>query len=101
MSFANLRLADTNDDYVGLWQIVSRVSKQDKSPSEEEIRAQALKALRSLLKNGLVIGDLKADGGFEQWPVQDTEAVISQVEMKWNELGHAPDIGDICWLNKI
>src|SRR5258706_1984335 len=86
-------LVDADDDSLGLWQIVSRVAGQSKSLSEEGIRDQAFKVIRSLLKHGLVAGDLKSDGSFERWLVDDAD-VINKIEMRWNELGRAPEIGD-------
>ena len=93
-------VADAHEDYIGLWQIVSHVSQQDKIKGDEVIRAESLRVLRLLLKRGLVVGELKAGGGFDPWPVQDVEAVVDRVEMKWKRLGHTPDIGDICWLSE-
>lgn len=91
--------AESTHDYVGLWQVVRRVSKADDKTSEETIRHETLEMVRALLHRGLVVGRLTREGGFEPWINQDPNVVLEQIDAKWRALGRRPDIDDICWLN--
>jgi hypothetical protein len=91
-------LTESLEDYVGLWEIVHKVSKVQSD--EVVIRAESLRVARILLEKGLIAGKLRRGGGFEPWPIQESDAVMRRIEMEWEKLGHLPGIDDICWFNR-
>lgn len=94
-------LLDAQDDYVGLWQIVARLSNISAPPSGDYLRQSTLLIVAQLLDHGVVAGQLIAGGGFEQWMAQDSISVLKRIEREWKELGGKPEIGDICWFNLV
>jgi len=99
-------LVEGLDDYVGLWQVASRVRESlRESPTTDSVRQRVLKHLRPLLERGfLEAGNLAGDGGFVPWEGQGREALDS-IGRAWTRLGRDPNIGygpdpsdaDSCW----
>lgn len=86
---------ESQDDYIGLWQIVSRA--RDHSDSEKHKRDIAFGIIRLLLGRGLHVGNLVKTGGFASWNEQDPDFVIGRIGREWDQLGHDPTIDDIAW----
>ncbi len=96
---ADSLVSESEHDYVGVWQLVRRVSKVCDQSSEEAIRGMTLELVRRLLRRGFVAGRLAHEGGFEPWSNQNPDAVLERIDAEWSALGHRPGIDDICWLN--
>ena len=93
-------VADASEDYMGLWQIVRRVSLRLGSEDAAAVRTETLVVARKLLQHGLLVGDLANSGGFNAWTNQAPDVVVSRIEAEWGVLGRLPDIGDICWFDR-
>ena len=88
-------LAESNEDFVGLWLLVRRMREEFLDRSH--IRDLVLSALEVLLSEyGLLIGDFKQDE-FLPWRCTPSEAV-NRVDTEWQSLGRDPDVGEIAWL---
>ncbi len=96
-------LADCAYDDMGLWVVVSYVSddafSDDSMP--EWVRQKTLEVIRFLLQKGLIeAGNFEHEdsGGYRFQPMLlPVDKVINYIEREWDELGRAPNIGDICW----
>ena len=91
--------AEAKRDYVGLWQIVSRLSRFEDPPTGLLLQRNVLFIVARLLERGLEPGQLATAGGFERWTNEGSTDVLERIANEWKELSHAPGIGDICWFN--
>jgi len=87
-------------DYVGLWEIVGRLSRVHPSASTEVLLNETLEIARRLLDRGMVAGHLAENGGFEAWIGLSPDAVVRRIKAEWEVLGRPPSISDICWFNR-
>jgi hypothetical protein len=84
-------------DYVGLWQIASRVREDLRLSDSKEVRQQALIVVRQLVQRGLRPGDY-LNTGFDVWVEKDPDAIISRIKKEWNAGDGDPTLADpICW----
>ena len=82
------------EDYVGLWEIVGRASKD---MGLAEPRQSVPVIVENLLRRGdVVAGKFKA-GRFEAWNIT-SEEVLKRIDEAWSLLGRPPNIADdVCW----
>jgi hypothetical protein len=109
-------LKSGDGDWVGLWELVHAAEALMPNASDDEKRHFALAGLERVLDLGYAeIGDLRSPDdwvrtvqgvirrqhlprpSFEPWHLSNRE-VVARVESEWIATGHAPNIGDICWL---
>ena len=89
------------DDYVGLWQISTRVRRefQKLNLSSEQVKTLSLEVVRLIVDRGLLPGDyLKT--GFHIWDERDAASIIARIDREW-DVGHGdPNLADpICWFD--
>lgn len=85
-------------DHVGLWEIVDAVRADLGSTNASEIRALALRLVRSLVsERGMQVGYPAPDGRhFVSWDLPLDQA-MSRIEKEWSALGREPNIGEVAW----
>jgi hypothetical protein len=88
-------LAECQEDYVGLWVIVSDLEDEAPSCRPEERREMVLDIARRLLEAGMVAGQFSGEA-FEVWPLAPDQA-IERIRDAWDKLGRNPTLGEICW----
>jgi len=88
------------DDWIGLWRFARDTRDENPEATGDEIRERAMGRVRRLLVGGLMRpGKLEQDRcGFSEWGLS-TEDAINRIERAWHELGHDPNIADICWFS--
>ena len=87
-------------DYVGLWQICSKVKKEFHPEDPVQLKNIVLQTVREMLASGLVAVDLASSGsGCTPWKEQMADAVIRRISTEWDSLGRDPSVGDIVWFN--
>ncbi len=92
-------LVEGLDDYVGLWEVAWILRRNGQHSSPQEIRERSLEALGPLLHAGYIKpGKLEADGGFLEWQLGPVES-LKRIDSEWIELGHDPNICQICWFS--
>ncbi len=90
-----IRHADA--DYVGLWQIASRIRLDLELDDGKRVEQQTLIVVRQLVDRGLLPGDY-FKSGFNFWNEDDTEAIVARIKKEW-DFGHGdPTLANpICW----
>lgn len=92
-------LKEAEVDYVGLWQIASRVRWDFKllDLSDEQVKALSLEVVRLIVGGGLLPGDyLKT--GFHFWYERDIDSIIARIDREWVSAKSIPNLADpICW----
>ncbi len=94
-------LVEGVDDYIGLWQIPSRVRFHLNVQEFGEVKEASIELMRQLVvrERLLVAGELAEEGGFKPWSLAPEE-VIEYIEQLWSELGRDPNLGDdIPWFD--
>ncbi len=92
-------LVEGLEDYVGLWEWVSRVKWANPDLPDEDLRSEVLDLLRGVLEGGYMrAGQLADQGGFLEWDLTPADAMAS-IEREWTALGREPTIADICWFD--
>ncbi len=87
------------DDYLGLWIVISTVKDVLPHASEEEIKDATLLTVRILLEDSRVMcGEAIEGGGFELWHVGSNSA-LDRIDAAWRTLGREPTIGEVVWFN--
>ncbi|ADO75226.1 SMI1/KNR4 family protein [Stigmatella aurantiaca] len=82
---------------VGLWWIADDVRQLRPEASENEVRAETLRALRPLLNQGLFrAANLLPGGSYQLWE-GSVEEQLMRIDTEWATLGRPPDIGGIVW----
>lgn len=88
-------------DYVGLWQIASRVRWDFKSSNlnDEQVKTLSLEVVRLLVNRGLLPGDyLKT--GFHFWDERGAGPIIARIDKEWDMERGDPNLADpICWFS--
>jgi hypothetical protein len=90
-------LKESEEDYVGLWQVVG--AARDREATIASVEGEVLDMVRALLANGLLVGNLTREGGFTPWADQHPDAVTGRIHAEWQALGKDPSIDDICWFH--
>ncbi len=84
-------------DYVGLWQIASRIRSDFSLESNMKLHKKTIKVVRYLLNRGLLPGDY-IKHGFEFWVQKDADSIIARIDSKWALLVGDPSLAEpICW----
>lgn len=91
---------EAKSDYVGLWQICTRVRKEFNPQSPYKIKNIVLHTIREMLASGLVAVDLASSGsGCTPWKEKRVEKIIHRISSEWDSLGRDPSVGDIVWFD--
>jgi hypothetical protein len=84
-------------DYVGLWQIASRVREDLGLHDNHEAREKTLLVVRRLLGRGLHPGDY-FKSGFDFWNEDDADSIIARIDREWDPVCGDPTLANpICW----
>lgn len=91
-------LDECEDDYVGLWSVLSEVQGALGDVHAAELKAVTLELLRFLLSRGLVVAGFPAQNGrdFNPWMLSAGET-INKIAKAWDKLGRDPSGGEIVW----
>jgi hypothetical protein len=88
---------DAADDYVGLWQITTRVRREFGQLTNQQVKQHSLSVVRRIIEGGLRPGDYFATG-FHFWKENNIEAIIARIEEEWEvERGDPTLANPICW----
>ncbi len=86
------------EDYVGLWQIGRSLGdEQISGAGRTELIVQV--ATHLLADETVRLGQFK-EGVFEPWP-GDATVQLERLRNELQQLGHAPDIGEIGWFHDL
>jgi hypothetical protein len=95
-SIADNFYQELHEDYVGLWEIVGRVS-QDAELAQSEVRKSVLSIVADLLRRENVVAGKFKSRRFVEWN-EVPEQVIKRIDQAWDSLGRSPNIADdVCW----
>lgn len=85
------------DDYIGLWQIATRVRREFGRLTNEQVKHLSLDVVRLMVERGLCPGDyLKT--GLSFWNEDNTEAIVARIDREWDaRLGDPTLANPICW----
>jgi hypothetical protein len=88
---------ESADDYVGLWQISTRVRRELGLLTNEKVKQFSIDVVNLIIIHGLCPGDyLKA--GFHFWDVEDTSSIIARIDREWDPAHGDPTLANpICW----
>jgi hypothetical protein len=87
-----------DDDWAGLWVLISDVRQDFPKLSQDQVRETTLAILRDLLEEGLIqAGQPVGRGKFDPWK-SVTDETIQRIRDEWIKLGRDPIIGDVTWL---
>jgi hypothetical protein len=88
---------ECNEDYVGLWEIYRILeAKRGSAPDGPAVVTTIVRAL--LNDEGVAIGQFE-DEVFAEWP-GDRETKLKRLRSELENLGRAPNIGEVAWLAK-
>ncbi len=92
-------LAEARRDYIGIWWIVRKISKNLPQLSAEERRERAIRLIDAMLSSGELIAGMPSKDGhsFERSAGSPSE-IVSQIAAAWKPGDPDPDIGDLVWL---
>jgi hypothetical protein len=84
-------------DYIGLWQIASRI-REDLGPIDNaKVRQQTIVVVRRLIEREILAGDY-VKSGFRFWDDDNPEAIIARIEKEWDPEHGDPTLANpICW----
>lgn len=86
--------AEARADYVGLWVVMRDIAALEPE-GDSDTRVGMLEAItEELLHRGVCFGQFNSQQRFMPWPSED---VVARMTNELNELGRAPDIGEIGW----
>lgn len=90
-------LRESADDYIGLWQISSRIRRELRPPTNEQTKRLSLDVVRLIVERVLYPGDyLKT--GFSFWDENDTDSIIARIDKEWDSVRGDPTLANpICW----
>lgn len=89
-------VAESLEDYVGLWSIIWQFREIYKETEPLEIRRGTLQVVEALLEAGLIQAGTFNDGEFEVWGLS-SEEILNYIKDVWEEGGKEPNIGEIVW----
>lgn len=93
-------IAEAEEDFIGLWEIVREVRETTELNDEEAVRSATLAVVEDLVRGGQIrAGVLSGDGReLYEW-AESAELVIERINREWLELGRDPNIGEIAWFD--
>jgi hypothetical protein len=91
-------LAESKDDFVGLWSIARQVEDAHIAPDAATVRRVTLALVQDLLNKHLIeAGHPTSDGrSFKLWEFP-VEVVMRKIEERWTPTGARPRIGEVVW----
>jgi len=90
-------MSEALEDDIGLWWIIGRI--KDRVPSTD-VKAATLCVIAECLKRGASVGQFTQGSGtwdFHAWDLS-ADKIIKTIQIRWDELGRDPDLGEIAWL---
>lgn len=93
-------VAESLEDYIGLWSIIWQFREIHHATDPLEIRRATLQVVEKLLEAGLIRAGTFHDGEFQAWDLSSQE-ILNYIEDMWQERGKEPNIGDIVWFESI
>jgi hypothetical protein len=88
---------ESADDYVGLWQIATRVRREFGHMSNEQVKGRSLDVIRLIVEHGLYPGDYFKTG-FRFWEAKDTSSIVARIDREWDPANGDPTLANpICW----
>jgi hypothetical protein len=88
-----------DQDWAGLWVLISFIQDANPNMREDKIREMTLGILRDLLDEGLILAGAPAEHTkFNPWK-SGTEETLRRIRDEWIKLGGCPALGDIVWLD--
>ena len=91
---------EAESDYVGLWQICTRVRHDLAITDPDELRSTVMQVIDVMLAMGLLAVDLPSEGpGRRPWQDQARASVLARIRSEWQALGRDPSVGDIVWFD--
>lgn len=88
-------LAESREDYVGLWKIIRKVQAVGIT-EESKVMDATLTLVMQLLSHEKTDAGQFHNRRFEVWDVSPEE-IITRIKHEWLDLGRVPNIGDIVW----
>jgi hypothetical protein len=85
------------DDWITASEVAWIAKSKGEAGTEESITELSVGLIRAVLLSGLMEAGDVTDAGFFAWETASAESA-ARIERAWKELGHLPDIGDVCWL---
>ena len=90
-------MAESEVDYVGLWQVAGAVRRRLGAQTTEAARSLSLRVVRLLYERGLRPGNYWG-GDFDYWPDEGCQAALDRIEREWIRAGADPNLAEpICW----
>jgi hypothetical protein len=88
---------EARHDYVGLWQIATRVRQEFGALTDVGVKRLSLDVVRRIVERGLVPGDyLKS--GFRIWHEGGSDAIVNRISSEWDAARGDPTLANpICW----
>jgi hypothetical protein len=100
IEIAEASLRDAETDYVGLWQIVTRLRRVLGPVDDDEVKRQTLEVVLLIMKQGLCPGDHLCSG-FKYWAEKSAAQVVERIAFEWEANGKSPDLAEsICWFSR-
>jgi hypothetical protein len=88
---------ESADDYVGLWQIATRVRREIRSLTNEQVKLLSIDVVRFIMERCLHPGDYFKTG-FNFWSAEDTSSIIARIDREWDPVHGDPTLArPICW----
>lgn len=88
---------ESADDYIGLWQIATRVRRELGPLTNEQVKHLSLDVIRLIVEHGLNPGDYFKTG-FRFWETEDTSSIIARIDREWDPAHGDPTlVKPICW----
>ncbi len=85
------------DDYVGLWQIATRVRREFEPSTNEQIKRHSLDVVHLIMQQGLHPGDYVRTG-FSFWDRAASASNLARIDREWDPVRGDPTLADpICW----
>src|SRR5271155_5123429 len=85
------------DDYVGLWQIATRVRREFEPSTNLQVKRLSLDVVRLIVRRGLCPGDY-GKTGFSFWDLDNLGRIIARIDGEWNPMHGDPTlVNPICW----
>jgi hypothetical protein len=87
-------------DYVGLWQISTRVRNVFGPLSNKDAKVYSLAVVHRIVNCGLRPGDYLRTG-FRYWSEDNPEKTVARIDREWGDARGDPTLFDpICWFDK-
>ena len=92
-------VAESQVDYVGLWEIPQILRHVAPLAPSDEIRRLSLEVVKRLYEKGLRPGNYWG-GDFDHWPDNGYQPAVDRIEAAWIKAGADPNLAyPICWFS--